>query len=52
MHHKKDEIFEELDKSDLEGLRPYLLCDILVIYEYLAVKSDVCVAEWFSEYKG
>ena len=51
-HRKKDEAFEELDKSDLEDLRIYLLCDILSMYEYLAIKSNTQVADWFRDYNG
>lgn len=52
LHRKNDESFESLDESDLEDLRPYLLCDILAMYEYLAIKSCVEVADWFKKYKG
>ena len=44
--------FEELDESDIVDLRPYLLCDILAIYEYLAIKDKVKTQSWFKKYKG
>ena len=44
--------FEELDESDIKDLRPYLQCDILAIYEYLANKDKVEVQDWFNKYKG
>lgn len=44
--------FEELDESDIEGLRPYLQCDILAIYEYLAIQDNTEVQDWFKKYIG
>jgi hypothetical protein len=49
-HKKNNENFEPLDESDITNLRPHLLCDILAIYEYLANKSGVVVADWFIKY--
>ena len=42
--------FEELEESDLEGLRVYLLCDVLAMYEYLALESCEKVQNWFNNY--
>lgn len=44
--------FEELNRSDVEGLRQYLLCDILAIYEYLARMDKTGTADWFEEFNG
>lgn len=44
--------FEPLDEVDLKDLRPYLLCDILSIYEYLANQDCVSVQDWFKKYNG
>lgn len=44
--------FEELDRTDVDGLREYLLCDILAIYEYLSITDKAETAEWFTEFKG
>ena len=44
--------FESLDESDIVGLRPYLQCDILAIYEYLALNDNIEVQEWFNKYNG
>lgn len=41
MHEKKDLEPEELGLNDLDRLRPFLLCDILSIYEYLGGSSDL-----------
>ena len=42
--------FEKLDESDLSGLRVYLLCDVLAMYEYLAIEGGVSVQDWFNDY--
>lgn len=52
MQNKGNFHFEELDENDIKDLRPYLQCDILAIYEYLAIQDDVDVQSWFSFYKG
>lgn len=39
MHEKKDEQYEDLEVSDLDGLRSFLLCDTLAIYKYLGGSS-------------
>lgn len=44
--------FEELEESDIIGLRPYLQCDILAMYEYLALKDNVELPDWFKKYEG
>ena len=44
--------FEELDESDIIDLRPYLQCDILAIYEYLANQDSTPVQDWFHKYNG
>lgn len=44
--------FERLDESDFSCLRVYLLCDILAIYEYLAVANKEQVQDWFVLYTG
>ena len=49
---KDNFIFETLDECDLVGLRPYLLCDILAIYEYLAIKNSREVDDWFYKYNN
>lgn len=42
--------FEELNEEDIKDLRPYLQCDILAIYEYLAQLDKVNTQMWFSKY--
>lgn len=42
--------FEELDEEDIKDLRPYLQCDILAIYEYLALQDKVEPQDWFKKY--
>ncbi len=42
--------FEYLDESDVIGLRPYLQCLVLSIYEYLARYNNVPLADWFNKY--
>lgn len=44
--------FELLDKEDVEGLRPFLLCDILAMYEYIAIMNNAEMPDWFSDYDG
>lgn len=44
--------FEEIDEEDIINLRPYLQCDILAIYEYLAIQDGVKTQDWFKNYKG
>lgn len=41
MHDKRGLKPEELSLDDLDGLRPFLLCDTLAIYEYLGGSSDL-----------
>lgn len=42
--------FEKLDETDLVGMRLYLLCDVLAMYEYLAFESGEQVQDWFNDY--
>ena len=44
--------FEKLDEEGIINLRPYLQCDILAIYEYLAIKDNVETQDWFKSYDG
>lgn len=46
MHEKTDLAMEDLSLYDIADLRPYLLCDVLAIYEYLGGSSDE-----FSQYR-
>lgn len=41
MHDKRGLKVEELSLDDIDGLRPFLLCDTLSIYEYLGGSSDL-----------
>ncbi len=41
MHDKRGLEPEELNLDDLDGLRSFLLCDTLSIYEYLGGSSDL-----------
>lgn len=52
MRNKNKFHFEELDESDIQGLRPYLQCDILAMYEYLALLDDKEPQDWFKKYDG
>lgn len=44
--------FEMLDEDSVKDLRPYLQCDILAIYEYLAMQDNLETQDWFKNYKG
>lgn len=44
--------FEELSIDDVSGLREYLLCDILSIYEYLADLSGTEPEGWIKQFDG
>lgn len=44
--------FEELSEEDFKDLRIYLKCDILAMYEYLAVQDNVKPQSWFKKYDG
>lgn len=44
--------YENLNESDIIGLRPYLMCWVLALYEYLANCSSRAVADWFSKYNN
>lgn len=44
--------FEELSEEDIKCLRPYLQCDILAIYEYLARLDNIEPQDWFKSYQG
>lgn len=44
--------FEELNEQDIIGLRPYLQCYILGIYEYLLDKYGVDYPDWISRYSS
>lgn len=41
---------ENIDESDLRNLRPYLLCDILSMYEYLHDESEY--PDWYKKYEN
>ena len=42
--------FEELDEQDIVGLRPYLQCFVLGIYECLAAQYRQTVGSWLIRY--
>lgn len=44
--------YERLDEHDIDGLRPYLMCWALALYEYLANYNNIEVEDWFSKYDG
>lgn len=44
--------YENLDESDIAGLRPYLMCWVLALYEYLANYNNEAVEDWFNKYSN
>ena len=52
MANKNNFHFEKLEEEDIQDLRPYLQCDILAIYEYLAIQDKVEPQNWFKNYDG
>lgn len=42
--------YEDLSESDIAGLRPYLMCWVLAIYEYMARCSCTQLEDWFDNY--
>lgn len=48
---KDNDINYRIDESDIKGLRPYLLCDILATYEYIDSMAGSKKPERFSGYE-